>query len=242
MDHFGGAGMFWICTHHRCGTVLMRNMFREFADRSGTVFHKGPLDACPDDTRFFQDAHSRLRMPESAHGIHLYRDPYDMLLSHIRYHRTTNSPTEPPNIIRMDDGRTYKEHLLTLENLEDAAIFELGNVFGRSLKSMLDWNYDDERFLNVGLDEIGTLRSGFRIIEELVRRFEEFAGHEDVLFEAFAYVVGIQNMRDRHGTREPGEVAYDVIPVSVRTRMMQEYPSLERFERRFFPERSSVLG
>ena len=89
--------MIEVATHHRCGTVLMRNTFRQFCDTNSLVFFKGDRSSLEGHCDVYQSAHSResdLFMDNKAHGIHLYRDPLKLLLSHIRYHQKTTSPTE----------------------------------------------------------------------------------------------------------------------------------------------------
>ena len=75
---------FFVCTHHRCGTVLMRNVFERFAKRTSTRFFKGDPAEAPDDALIVHDAHSRSRLIPKNRGIHIFRDPFALLLSHVR--------------------------------------------------------------------------------------------------------------------------------------------------------------
>lgn len=224
--------MFWICTHHRCGTVLARNIFRRYAALTGEVFFKGPFQDRPKSTGIYQDAHSRTPLSDDAYGIHLYRDPYCLLLSHIRYHETTKSRLEPPNKIVMGDGRLYRDHLLEKESLDEKAHFELDHVCGRTLKSMLRWDYDDSRFINIPLEALSDPLLGEFVAGTLADAFTIFRGQEFRLRKTFQEVVGNAKVKKAHGTHLPGEVAKEEFSSSVRERLEVDHPDTADLERR----------
>lgn len=223
---------FFVCTHHRCGTVLMLNVFRRYSHLTGQVFFKGPLAEAPEDTAILQDAHSRSKLPEDASGLHLMRDPFDMLLSHIRYHETTKSPNEVPNKKVMDDGRLYREHLIELPTLGEKAAFEIDNVYGRTLRSMLKWDYGNDRFHNYPLDTFLDLPATERVVRDLSASFPVFEGELKALTTAFSHVVKATHIRERHGTRVAGERAKDVLPRAVVERIYAEFPGADALEER----------
>ena len=143
-----------IGTHHRCGTVLMRNTFTRFCDRTNRIFFKGNYLQRPNNASFIQSSDSKMEeLPRDQEylGIHLYRDPYELLMSHIKYHQKTESTKEPCNFLTIN-GVLYKNHLKKLEDLSSKAKFEMDNLFRATMNRMLAWNYDNPRFLNINLN------------------------------------------------------------------------------------------
>lgn len=147
--------LYQVCTHHRCGTVLMRNTFRKFAEVNDLGFYKGVAKDAPADTHILQSAHStkvEIETDFEIKGIHLYRNPIDMLASHIKYHAKSDSPLEASNKLLID-GVLYKDYLNSLNTYDEKAAFELKHIFRRTLRSMLAWDYKDKRYLNLNLSE-----------------------------------------------------------------------------------------
>ncbi|RAH96552.1 hypothetical protein DLJ53_32090 [Acuticoccus sediminis] len=224
----------FVCTHHRCGTVLMRNVFRRYAALAPAAFFKGDPGEAPADADIVHDAHSRSPVAAAGAGIHLYRDPFDLLLSHIRYHETTTSPSEPPNMLRMKDGRTYGEHLRALPTLSDKAMLEIDTVFGRTLRSMLAWDYDNPNFRNYPLDLFLDAATAERVAGEIADTFPLFAGQRDTLRGAMLhFIVNATHIRDSHGTRGAGEGrAIELFSPAVIERMYREFPAIRAVEAR----------
>jgi hypothetical protein len=147
--------LYQVCTHHRCGTVLFRNAFRTFADKNGLVFYKGKAKDAPADTVIHQSAHSTQEEVATSFdikGIHLYRNPVEMLSSHIKYHEKSDSPLEASNKLLIG-GVLYKDYIKSLDDIDQKAVFEINNIFGRTLRAMLAWDYSDNRYLNLNLSE-----------------------------------------------------------------------------------------
>lgn len=224
--------MLWICTHHRCGTVLASNIFRKYSELTGDKFFKGQYEERPIGTTVYQDPHSRTKLPDGAFGIHLYRSPWDLLLSHIRYHEVTDSPTEPPNTVIMDDGRLYGDHLRELRTLDEKALFEIDNVYGRTLKSMLAWDYSDKRFVNIPLDALALPEIGAPVLKCLAQNFERQKQNSGLLVEAYRGVLADSRVKEKHGTRRHGEHAREQFSDHVRERVETAFPGVVELERR----------
>lgn len=223
----------YIGTHHRCGTVYLRNVFTRFTKFVPLTFFKGHPEEAPAEADIVQDGHSRSPLLKAGEGIHAFRDPFALLLSHVRYHLTTEKPGEPPNLFIMDDGRTYGEHLKENTTLEGQAMFEIDNVFGRTLKAMLAWDYDNPRFLNLPLEAFFSPEEAERIGYLVADRFAPFTPHREILAKAFVhFVVNAPHVRQAHGTRVEGEEAKAVLPAAVIERLYGEFPSIRMLEER----------
>lgn len=223
----------YIGTHHRCGTVYLRNVFTRFTKFVPLTFYKGIPEEAPAEADIVQDGHSRSALVKAGEGIHVFRDPFALLLSHVRYHMTTEKPGEPPNLFTMEDGRSYGEHLKANTTLEGQAMFEIDNVFGRTLKAMLAWDYDNPRFLNYPLDVFFSPASAERIGYAVADRFAPFTEHREILAKAFVhFVVNAPHVRQTHGTRVEGEEAKTVLPATVVERLYAEFPAIRTLEAR----------
>ena len=121
--------MIQIATHHRCGTVLMRNTFRKYCDLTSQTFYKGDAANLPENVDVYQSAHSRAIdiIPNDASlGVHLYRDPIKLLLSHIKYHEKSESEYEASNKLKIN-GVLYRDYLKSIEGINAKAKFEIEN-------------------------------------------------------------------------------------------------------------------
>ena len=203
----------------------MLSIFTRYSALTGQSFFKGPLHEAGDAV-IVQNAHSRGALPDDAMGIHLFRDPLALLLSHVRYHETTESPTEPPNAKRLADGRLYGEHLREQPTLADKARFEIDHVCGNTLRSMLAWDYDNPRFLNYPLDVFTKADSAERAARQMAATFAIFTGHEEALVEAVLGQVGGADRRQRHRTRVAGEQPADVLSAPVLALLHRRFPGL----------------
>lgn len=202
----------------------MRNVFERFAKRTSTRFFKGDPAAAPDDALIVHDAHSRSPLIPKNRGIHIFRDPFALLLSHVRYHTATTSRGEPSHAILMEDGRTYGEHLDERTSLGAKAMFELDHVAGRSLRTMLAWDYDNPGYRNYPLDLFLEAGTAERVLADLLARFEHFAGGEEDLRIALLHFVAT-HIRDSHGTPSSS-------PDEVVQRVYETYPTAKDVEAR----------
>ncbi|MDB2407127.1 sulfotransferase domain-containing protein [Jannaschia sp.] len=143
--------VFCIGTHHKTGTLWMRAVFRKLATRLGVekrVVFPSTKRRIPDAQRIFlfswsSKFHDEILARPDARVLHVIRDPRDVLLSGMRYHR--HAPVKGEQFLHeaRDDleGLTYQQHLNAL--LDDAArlTFEMDEKHALTVSEMLAWNY-----------------------------------------------------------------------------------------------------
>lgn len=119
----------WLCSHHKAGTVWLRRQIMsivrpygwtlerirssdEIYERFGQeVLPVFDTSAANFDQRVFFDAHSRVEVPEIVDaGIHLIRDPREIIRSGVLYHQHTHEAWANRKSEHFDN-RSYKEFL-----------------------------------------------------------------------------------------------------------------------------------
>lgn len=140
-----------IATHHKTGTVWMRTVFQRIAKKIGIKFlfvqelaGTGPaaLDV-PSivlaDHSVFPNCRWMLKHPQTR-ILHLIRDPRDVVVSAMHYHRTAIEPwLHKP--WRSFGGMTYQEKINSLEDDQARYIFEMQNSARQVIRAMRKWNY-----------------------------------------------------------------------------------------------------
>lgn len=128
----------YVGTHHKSGTVWLTGVFRRIAERTDARYRNlfwGHDVARGRARTVIVDPHSRFEGVDlsQGRGIRMVRDPRDLLVSAVHYHRRA----EEPWLLRpRADGRSYRETMRALDD-EAAALFELDNVTGRVIGEML---------------------------------------------------------------------------------------------------------
>tara|TARA_A100000171_G_scaffold44650_2_gene47643 strand:+ start:814 stop:1599 length:786 start_codon:yes stop_codon:yes gene_type:complete len=146
----------FVATHHKSGTVWMLTTFRrlasankfQFYDLNATIkpWAKNPnkleefealrekVEKKNDSPAVFVDYQSEFPdlsaciESRGARGMHIVRDPRDILLSAVRFH------------LSADDrfgGMTYQQKLASYETLEDRIRFEIDHNMGWVIRKML---------------------------------------------------------------------------------------------------------
>lgn len=154
----------FVATHHKSGTVWMLSTFKRLAVANGFAFYDlndaikdwskhpdklGAFEALRekaeskgDGPAIFFDYHaefpdlSACEASSGVRGLHIIRDPRDMLLSAVRFHLSANEPwLHVPD--KRFGGMTYQQKLASYETLEDQIRFEMDYNMGWVIKKML---------------------------------------------------------------------------------------------------------
>ncbi|MEO0479901.1 MAG: hypothetical protein AAF196_10505 [Planctomycetota bacterium] len=150
-------------TFHKTGTTLMRKIVEPFAKKNGLKFwimHEQETE--PQSWELCFHYHSKfLYMPEFMDDsqprryVVTIRDPRDVVVSCTKYH--LDSEEEWLHV--PDDrfgGKTYQQHLNSLETTAERQVFELENVAGGILNQLRNLDASDERLLLVKLEDLMT--------------------------------------------------------------------------------------
>ena len=140
-----------VATHHKTGTVWMSNVFRAIANDIGADFidfwsQHGQLEERLKGPFVLFNYHSDFREHTDVLGrrdvriLHVIRDPRDVLISAMHYHKKSNETWlhEP---VPGYDNVTYQRRLNALSTPFEQYVFEMENSTESTLRDMSKWEY-----------------------------------------------------------------------------------------------------
>ncbi|SLN55365.1 sulfotransferase domain-containing protein [Roseisalinus antarcticus] len=151
-----GARLICVGTHHKTGTIWMRKVWRAIAraqdipfmqcyraKRLADVAESGPQIIVNWSSSFPAELFAR----EDARFIHIVRDPRDVLLSGMRYHRVAPLGNEKFLRERREawGGGTYQDHLNALPDDHARLMFEMEEKHDKTVREMLAWPWGHDR-------------------------------------------------------------------------------------------------
>jgi hypothetical protein len=141
-----------VATHHKTGTVWMSTVFKAIARGLGVRYidfwsNFEDLDrrlAAPyflfnNDSMFLK--HESVLDRDDVRVLHLIRDPRDVLISAMHYHRVARESWLHECIPGYGNA-TYQQRLNAIAEPYDRYIFELDRASGSTIQHMLEWRYD----------------------------------------------------------------------------------------------------
>lgn len=156
-------------THHKTGTVWFTNVFRALSRQLGleltydNAAHPDPGGSWD----IFVSGHSRFEGLESSayRGVHVIRDPRDLIVSATHYHQTSDEPWLHEATDELG-GMTYQEKICSYSSFDEQMLFEMENSSFYNIVEMVELEErDDDRFMTVKYEEM--------IEDYSLARFEE---------------------------------------------------------------------
>lgn len=145
-----------IGTHHKTGTVWMISLFKAICNAFKLRFFVGEQNDMPDDFHVFLQNQSKFDFelfPFPYKGLHLIRDPRDMLVSGCFYHQTSSEKwlhVKRENL----EGMTYQEKINSYKDLEDKILFEMEHSGRHHIRKILQWDYKNADFFEVKYEDL----------------------------------------------------------------------------------------
>lgn len=153
-----------VATHHKTGTLWMSSVFNAIAKALGARYldfwsHYGRLDPLLRtpfvlfnyDSRFRQ--HSDILARDDVRILHLIRDPRDVLISAMHYHKISDEAWLHQTVPGSDDV-PYQRKLNSFATPFEQYLFEMENASSSTIEDMLDWQYDRANCLEIRYEDL----------------------------------------------------------------------------------------
>jgi len=176
--------LFFFC-YHKCGTVLLSKTLRRICDRFGWRFVQtyGRCESLPSKYDVVLFSHSETTpeiMRKMYKGIHVIRDPRDVIVSGYLYHSRCNEPwcintdlepsgevdfpkvpfikstatrEEIESYLKFLSNKSYQENLKA-RDFDEGFIFEMEGYSGWTIKSMAEWDYTNADVLELKFEDM----------------------------------------------------------------------------------------
>ena len=151
-----GRPLILVGTHHKTGTVWMRRLFEGFCAVLGERLHSGRQQDLPRSAHVFLQNHSRFdvaALGRSYRGLHVIRDPRDVLISAARYHARASESWLHVRRLRFW-GLTYQEVIRRKRSLHEAILFEMDHAGRNAICEMLVWDRTRAEFCTAKYEDL----------------------------------------------------------------------------------------
>jgi hypothetical protein len=172
-------------THHKVLTAYMARVSRAFAVIGGRSYSRGAHPDIQYDKQVLHDEHSTFDFTQLTgpfRGIHVRRDPRDVLVSCAHYHLKSSEPWLHEEGNWGLDGSTYQQTIRALPTMEERLLFEIDHSGGRSIARMAAWDYARPEFVELRYERM-IQPAGIRYIRESLDQSGHFEANECELLE-----------------------------------------------------------
>lgn len=229
-----------ILTHHKCASAWLEGYINEYCginrfDVFRTRYSDIPPEV-PQKIRIVLNASYRTAKNWPEGGIHVIRNPLDIVVSAYYSHRNTHSLNGWPQLsAQRDILRSFDEHdgmMLTLSFLERDDFYQ--DTVAGPLHALRHWNYDDDRFSVIRMED--AVQDPARVVGSLLLARHSGSHLPDPDRHSFQAVtgrrVGEVNDASHYRSGQPGQWR-TALPAAVVAYMRAHY---EPFLRRFYPD------
>jgi hypothetical protein len=164
-DRGPDRSMIFVGTHHKTGSLLFKNVFRDVSRAFGLTFYDGSQEQLDPRTDVWFMEHSRIDAAALADvkGVHVVRHPLSVIYSGYKYHMVCREKwcvdpsvaTVADGIFYGFDGLSYQEKLKGISE-PDGLRFEMEGRSYHAIMDMYRWDYGDNRFMTVKYEDIVT--------------------------------------------------------------------------------------
>ncbi|TMV07010.1 sulfotransferase domain-containing protein [Ruegeria sediminis] len=142
----------FVGTHHKAMTTYFKPVLRILSFGLGTRFEEISKEIPQPETRVFLSMHSRTPLSEIGpyRGVHVMRDPRDVIVSSYYYHLWTN---ELWAHVPDENGLSYQDKLRSVDK-KDGLFMTIRHFIYFNRETLENWNLDDPDILEVSYDAL----------------------------------------------------------------------------------------
>ena len=143
-------------THHKTGTRWMADIFKTISRYLNLKYFNGSSKYLDGSEEVFFQIVSRFgpALEKNYRGLHIIRDPRDVIISGANYHDQTAEKSWLFKPSRKFGGKSYQEMIRSYPNYFDKLLFEMDNIGKGTITDMRNWNYLDNNFVNVKYEDL----------------------------------------------------------------------------------------
>ena len=146
-----------IGTHHKTGTAWMQSIFHQMALIYNVPVRTDELDITPTYGQVYLNGHSRFDFEVANkidyRGLHLIRDPRDIIVSACFYHQKSDEPWLHKKRSEFG-GLTYQEKINSFLSVDDCILFEMEGSAGGNIADIKNWCYENRHFIEVKYEDL----------------------------------------------------------------------------------------
>lgn len=152
LERTAGAPVLWVGTHHKAMTTYFSAVLSLFGYGTRMPLEKIFLEQPSADTKLFLSNHSLMDLEQLKpyRGVHVMRDPRDMIVSGYHYHKWTHETwARRPD----EDGRSYQQKLREAST-RTGLFMEIDHFIYFYREGLEAWDLDDPDILEVPYEDL----------------------------------------------------------------------------------------
>ncbi|WP_172300486.1 sulfotransferase domain-containing protein [Pseudoruegeria sp. HB172150] len=142
----------FVATHHKVMTTYFTAVLKPLSIALKLPYQIVHSEQPDPKSRLVMSMHGKLNLPALGkyRGVHVMRDPRDMIVSGYHYHKWTHETwVHRPD----DDGVSYQEKLNRADK-RDGLFLEIDHFIFFYRQTLLNWNLDDPDIYEVAYDDL----------------------------------------------------------------------------------------
>ncbi|TYB30561.1 MAG: sulfotransferase domain-containing protein [Candidatus Mcinerneyibacterium aminivorans] len=143
-------------THHKTGTAWMEKIFIQISLFHKLRYYNGKISKKMCNSNVIFNDHSNFKFGKidfPYKGIHLIRDPRDVIVSATFYHqKSLESWLHIPR--KKFGGKTYQEKISSFDKIDNKILFEMEHSSKNNIIDMMKWDYNNKNFYEVKYEDL----------------------------------------------------------------------------------------
>lgn len=142
----------FVATHHKVMTTYFTAVLRLLGYGLNLPYQKVHIEHPDPQARLVMSMHGKLNLPRLApyRGVHVMRDPRDMIVSGYHYHKWTHEAW----VHRPDENGLTYQGKLNAANTYDGLFLEIDHFIFFYRDTLLNWDTEDSDILEVSFEDL----------------------------------------------------------------------------------------